>query len=132
MRVLVTAAVLAFCVQTASGQLLQQPDGFLDAMYPAGGQIGQTVKCELIGHAGLTGAKRVIVEGPPGITVKEVVAKAHNLVEATLEIASDAPPGRRLLRVGGGPSGLTNPRPFYVGRLPEPLETEPNDSPDKA
>lgn len=131
LRSLLILSLLCWLSQTASAQLLQQPDGFLDAIYPAGAQVGQTVKCEFIGHAGLTGAKRIVVEGPPGVTVKEVIPKSHNLVEATLEIAPDALPGRRLLRVNGGPSGLTNCRPFFVGRLPEPLETEPNDSLDK-
>ena len=131
LRPLLTLSLLCLLSPTALGQLLQQPDGFLDAVYPSGGQVGQTVKCEFIGHAGLTGAKRVVIEGLPGVTVKEVTPKAHNLVEATLEIAADAPAGRRLLRVNGGPSGLTNCRPFFVGRLPELLETEPNDSLEK-
>jgi hypothetical protein len=131
LRSLLTISLLCWLSQTAAAQLLQQPDGFLDAVYPAGGQVGQTIKYEFIGHAGLAGARRIVVEGPPGVTVKEVTPKAHNLVEATLEIAADATPGRRLLRVNGGPSGLTNSRPFFVGRLPEPLEAEPNDSLDK-
>jgi hypothetical protein len=122
--------LLLFC--SAEAQLISHPDGFLDAVYPAGGQVGQTIKCEFIGHAGLTGAKRVLVEGPPGVTVRDVVAKSHNLVEATLEIAPDAPLGRRLIRVAGGPAGLTNCRPFFVTRQTELLETEPNNTPDKA
>jgi hypothetical protein len=50
----------------------------------------------------MSGAKQILVEGPLGVTVREVAA--HNLIEAQLEFAADAAPRRRLLRVAGGPA----------------------------
>ena len=44
-------------------------------------------------------------------------------------IPSDAPAGRRELRLRG-PTGLSNPLVFMVGKIPEILESEPNSPPD--
>lgn len=123
--------LLTIFTQPAHAQLITHPDQWLDYVYPAGGQAGQTVEVELGGLAGLAGANRVLVEGPPGITVTNVVAKSANMVTAKLVIAADAPLGRRTLRVAGGPSGLTNERPFFVGAMAEAREVDPNDALDK-
>ncbi|MDB5341040.1 MAG: peptidase domain protein, partial [Planctomycetaceae bacterium] len=64
----------------------------------------------------------------PGITVSEFKAVNGSLAQATLTIAADAVPGRRRLRVVGGTNGLTSSRPFFVSRLPEVLEKDPNNT----
>lgn len=130
----VLGVCLLLCVtlaQSTSAQLIAHPDQWLDYVYPAGGQQGQTIEVEFGGVGGLAGANKVLVEGPPGITVTDVVAKSGGLVTAKLAIAADAPTGRRTLRVAGGTSGLTNNRPFFVGAMAETREVDPNDSLDK-
>ncbi len=48
-----------------------------------------------------------------------------------IEIAADAKPGMRELRLVG-PKGATSPRPFAIGTLPELDEKEPNNRLDQA
>src|SRR5262245_19695374 len=117
---------------TAAAKPLKYPDPSLNFVYPAGGRQGQTVVVELAGLNGLTGATGVVIDGAPGISVRDVKAVNPGLVRATFVIAPDAPVGRRLVRVVGGTCGLTNCRPFFVGRLPEVLEKEPNQTPEAA
>lgn len=123
--VVLVASVL---VGPARAQTLAYPDPCLDYLYPAGGKQGETVAVQLGGLNGLAGATSVIVEGPPGVAASDVAAVNVGEVRATFTIAPDAPPGRRLVRVLGGANGLTNYRFFFVGRLPELLEAEPNNS----
>ena len=99
----------------------------LDAIFPAGGQAGTTVSVEFRGYgAGQTDPKDVVIDGPPGITVKGIKSVSVSTIEATLEIAADAKPGRRWLRSLSERSGLTNFAIFVVGQIPEQLEKEPN------
>ncbi len=101
----------------------------LDSLYPMGGQRGKTVTVEFKGtQSGLTSPTGIVIDGPPGITVKEVKAIDVRTVSATLEIAANAPLGRRWLRVASERSGLTNFAHFVVGSLPEVLEAEPNNT----
>lgn len=126
-RLVLIGAWLGIATWTASNcdaQSLQHPEPSFDAIFPAGGQVGQTVNVELTAPNGLTGATGLIVDGPPGITVTDVKSHAHNKVTAVLNIAADAAPGRRWIRVVGGSNGLTNCRAFHVGKLPEVLEQE--------
>lgn len=76
--------------------------------------------------AGLTSPREIVVDGPPGIKVRSLKSLAPASLEAELEIAADAPLGRRWLRVLNERSGLTNFAYFVVGGLPEQLEVEPN------
>ena len=48
-----------------------------------------------------------------------------DLVQLTVTIDPKTPPGRREIRLLG-PTGLTNPMPFVIGRVPEAREYEPN------
>lgn len=99
----------------------------LDSIYPAGGRAGTAVEVEFRGvQGGLQNPRTIVIDGPRGIGVKELKSVAPNVVRATLDIAADAPPGRRWLRVATERSGLTNFAAFQVGRLPERLEKEPN------
>lgn len=129
-----TCTVLAFLgvCSPASAQILSHPNQSLDYVYPAGGRQGQTVAVELGGPGGLDGAKSILIDGPPGITVSDVKAVNGTLVKATFAIAPNAVPGRRYVRVSGGSNGLTNYRYFFAGNLAEVMEKEPNNTPAAA
>lgn len=115
----------------AGAQTLGYPDPTLHYIYPAGGQRGQTVQVEMGPLPTLNGARDMVIDGPPGISVSNI-KRVGDTVGATFTIAPDAPPGRREVRVRGGASGLTNFRYFFVGQMPEVLEKEPNDTPSAA
>lgn len=124
-----TLVVLAMSGSVATAQPMapQYAECRLDSIYPNGGRRGTTVKVELRGSGhGLQGPKEVVIDGPPGITVKELKWTAIGRAVAELEIAPDAPLGRRWLRVLNERSGLTNFAYFVVSDLPEVLEAEPN------
>lgn len=101
----------------------------LESIFPAGGQRGTTVTVDFFAngnYAGLSEAKDIVIDGLPGIRVKEIKNLKPHEVRATLEISADAPPGRRCVRVLNAGSGLTNMAWFVVGSLPEKMEIEPN------
>lgn len=105
----------------------------LDSIFPSGGQRGTTVKLELKGFGiNCTAPKELVIDGAPGITVKELKTTGNQTAEATLDIAADAPLGRRWLRLANERSGLTNFAYFCVSGLPERAEVEPNNTADKA
>jgi hypothetical protein len=127
-----TFVILIVATASASAQLLTYPNPQLTGVFPAGGQRGQTVAVELRGQEGVSGRETVIVDGLPGVTVEKVEAVGNQYVKATLKIAADAKLGRRTLRVASPRFGLSNFRYFFVGALPEVVETEPNNAPDVA
>src|SRR5258708_5690651 len=97
-RAVLVAILLA---SSAAAQPLKHPDPLLHSIYPAGGRQGQTVEIELTGLAGMLDATGLLIEGPPGITVRKVQrtkSSKTGSITATLVIAPDAPPGRRLIR----------------------------------
>lgn len=105
----------------------------LDSVYPSGGQRGTSVKVQFKGlESGLSFPREIIIDGPPGITAKELRSVNGYTLEATLDIAADAPLGRRWLRVLNDRSGLTNFVYFVVSSLPERIETEPNNEVTKS
>jgi hypothetical protein len=126
-------ATLLFLAATATAQTqVNAPvygEGYLTSVFPAGAQRGQTLTVELSGsnYGYFPGAKDIVIDGPPGITVKDLKLKANDrALDATFVIAPDAPLGRRSVRVLNERTGLTNMLYFSVGRLPEALEVEPN------
>lgn len=127
---LVLVALLVLFETTAALAQPQAPlyeECRLDSIFPAGGQAGSTVTVTFKGFGnGLLPPRGLVIDGPPGLTVKELKQGDNGLVTGTLEIAPDALPGRRWLRVLNERSGLTNFAYFVVGRLPELVETEPN------
>lgn len=130
---LALALVTIFALPAAAQTVPDYEELRLETLFPAGGQIGQTVQVEFGGNrGGLADAREIVIDGPPGISVVELKNENASLVRATLAIAADAAPGRRLLRVRGDRCGLTNMLFFTVGRLPEAIETEPNNSPTAA
>jgi hypothetical protein len=105
----------------------------LDTIFPPGGQRGTSVKVEFKGlNSGFTGPRDIIIDGPPGITVTDLNLVNGSTVHATLNIAADAPLGRRWLRVLNERSGLTNVAHFVVSNLLERSEVEPNNDTAKA
>lgn len=116
----------------AHAQIVRQPDGALYAVHPSGGQRGTSVQVEFASLEGLNTAKGVVIDGPPGITVKDFKPLQVNKAQATFDIAADAVPGPRQVRIFGGGHGLTTYRTFFVGTMPEVVEKEPNNVPDTA
>lgn len=74
----------------------------------------------------LHGAVDVLFHRRPGNTATEI-RRVGDAFQAVFHIASDTMPGRRLIRVRGGASGLASFQPFFIGPLPEATENEPND-----
>jgi hypothetical protein len=109
----------------------------LNWLFPAGGQAGTTVNLKITGddldearqlvfsHKGIS-ATRTTVEPGPGQTGPQPSADTFQV-----NIAADVPPGVHEVRVLGK-FGLSNPRAFAVGNLPEIMETEPNNVPKQA
>ncbi|MCS6862458.1 MAG: PPC domain-containing protein, partial [Abditibacteriales bacterium] len=110
--------------------------------YPTGGQRGKTVEVTVNGAQNLYGAKQVLFEGtgvsaevlpheqkpdPNKPNVKPVV----NTVTMRVTIAPDAPLGVREFRLVT-PRGVSSVGQFVVGDEPEVMETEPNETLDKA
>jgi hypothetical protein len=87
--------------------LVAGPIPYLESLFPFGGRRGSVVDVQLLGHR-LAGADRL-----------------------TLALAADAPVGRQELRARTA-AGSSNPVGFEVGTLPDVLEVEPNDVPEKA
>ena len=120
-------------VGLAQLQAPQYEECRLDAIFPAGAQQGTTIRLEIKGHgAALQSARDLVIDGPPGIKLLELKPGDSGLMIAQVQIAADAPPGRRWLRVLNERSGLTNYAHFVIGRLPEWIEKEPNNELSKA
>jgi len=128
---MIVAALASVQTSQVKSQSISYPDPTVHFIYPAGGQQGTTVKVRFGPLPVLTGATQIIVDGPEGITASDIERTGDDL-GATFTIAPNAQPGRRMVRIVGGSSGLTCFRYFFVGRLPEVLENEPNDAPAKA
>lgn len=101
----------------------------LGGIYPMGGRQGTTVPVRLYGEY-LKGAHHLLVAGE-GITVRNVRNAGELEAVAELEIAPDALPGPRRVRVVGA-HGVSDPVWFVVGQLPEAVEREPNNSSGEA
>ena len=105
----------------------------LESIYPAGGQQGTSVSIRLyVAQGGMEGATGLVVDGPPGVEVESFKVISNGEAEAKMNIAPDAAIGSRMIRVRGGKTGLTNFRYFLVGQLPEHIEKERNNEPEKA
>jgi hypothetical protein len=147
-RIAIAVAILAmvFAVPLFAADPPKMPDPpdygetYIAGIYPSGGQRGTTVVAQFRGFEGvkgrtlhsLAGAKSIVIDGEPGITVGKIKNVSDLVVEAELIIAADAVPGRRMLRVASERSGLTNFSYFYVGTLPEVVEKERNDNEKRA
>ncbi len=115
-----TGAVLACLGAVAHAQ---PPQPLVNWVYPAGGQRGKTVEVTVSGKE-FQGASGVRLSGT-GVNAKVLQVVNPTTVKAALEIAPNAEPGQRDLRLVT-PGGVTNRLRFFVGELPEINETEPN------
>jgi hypothetical protein len=122
---------------TATAQLPPTlPNPRLNWLFPAGGQVGKTfdvtasgddldeAKQLVFNHRGITAKLKTAPKGPAQ-SASPPVSSFH------VSIAPDVPVGVYELRVLGK-FGLSNPRAFAVGSLPEIRETEPNNLPKQA
>lgn len=123
---LAAAIFIAGMATAVHAQFLQHPPTRLMAILPAGGQQGSQVTVELLGDGLPQQECEVVVEGPPGVVVESVESVTFGKLKVTINVAADAPLGPRRLRVQSPQAGLTNWRSFFVGSLPELVESEPN------
>jgi hypothetical protein len=94
----------------------------LESLFPAGGRVGTSVEVEFrTTRADLFAPRSVVIDGPSGVTARDLRTD-KNVIRAVLDIAADAVPGRREVRLLGDRVGLTNMLYFAVGTLPEVVE----------
>jgi hypothetical protein len=136
----------AFVVLLLLGKLLfaqQQapamPSPRLLIVTPPGGKAGDTVEVTLTGQEldgpqdllfSVPGIKAELVKEKPPADAKKPMAKQPNqqattVVKFKVTIPADVPPGIHDVRMMNA-LGVSNPRAFVVGDLPETLEKEPN------
>lgn len=130
---LLAAALLAALPAPLSAQL---PTSTLETIFPAGGQTGTTVEVEIRGKD--LDEARSLHFSHQGIAAKPKMAEADDFHEKpypvrgrfVVSIKKDVPPGIYEVRVVSR-FGISNPRAFVVGSLPEVLkEGNPNRAQD--
>ena len=109
----------------------QLPQTRIAAVFPMGGQAGQTFDLTLTSGTDLEEVGKLLFTHP-GITaapkLNDVNGKKVPVVNTfTVTIAGDVPVGRYEVRAVGF-FGISNPRAFQVGSRPEILEIEPNNA----
>jgi len=125
--------IVVFSIVTSVPAEVDNQQGVLQSVFPSGGCRGTTVEVTFTGnHDGLEGADGLLIDGSPGVTVETFESVSASQARATLSIAADAAPGRRMIRVKGGATGLTNFRWFFVGILPEHIESAKNNELEQA
>jgi hypothetical protein len=118
------------------------PQPRLLVVTPAGGQAGTAVDVTLTGNDLETPQKLLFshsaikaqpAESQPTKPVRPAQGQQAALVEAKFKVTipADVPPGTYDVRFVSK-DGVSNPRAFVVGDLPETTEKEPNDDVDKA
>ncbi|HEV3004192.1 MAG TPA: PPC domain-containing protein, partial [Pirellulales bacterium] len=137
-KILYFAAIIATALALgAAPALAQLPDARLFSVFPPGGQAGSKVEVTLTGvdldgvdrlhfsHAGISAAAKVLEPSEFAPTARP----APNQFVVT--IAPDVSAGRYEVRAVGK-YGVSNPRSFVVGREAELVESEPNNTLEKA
>ena len=100
---------------------LAAPPG-LESIFPAGGQVGQRVDLSLAG--------KDLDKNPPQIWCNEpkmTLVASDKPKKLVLSIGPDVLPGPYLVRLFNS-EGASPPRILEIGKLPEQLEKEPNDT----
>jgi hypothetical protein len=131
-------ALLALAFAGAESARAQLPVAQLLAISPPGGRQGTTVEATLSAGADLDGVDRLYFSHP-GITATRKFAELKLLQTApdplpnqfSVTIAADVPPGVYDVRAIGT-FGISNPRSFVVGNLPEVVEQPGGATRDKA
>lgn len=120
--------ILAYLAgSTAPGQMLDPP--VLSGVFPPGATVGTTEKWTILGR-GVDQATTLRVSGG-GVEVAGFTAQVDGSASAVVRVAPDAAPGFREVRLDG-PGGLSNLGLVRVDTLPQQVEVEPNDTPDRA
>lgn len=119
-RVIWCALLVALLLLGADDSRADSPK--VDALFPCGGQTGQTVALEAIGKADRWPLQ--VWSSCEQIAVSPAEEKGH----FTATIAADAPMGLHWIRLYDA-QGTTQPLPFVVGALSETNEQEPNNDP---
>jgi hypothetical protein len=109
----------------------------LTQVYPAGIQRGTTTDVTISGQRNFNGAYRILFEGE-GLSAEFVPKEKPDDPKATVNevklkvtATADAAQGVRELRVAT-PRGVSSVGLIVIGDEPEAVESEPNDTPDKA
>jgi hypothetical protein len=134
-RLLLVVALLMIPAGSAWAQL---PAAQLHALFPAGGRQGTIVDVRLAGGTDIDGADRLVFSHSHVTAVQKTRAPTPFESgpqgipsEFTVAIHPDVPPGIYEARFSGR-FGISNPRAFVVGNLPEQKEPADNHSPEKA
>jgi len=116
----------------------QLPAAQLHALFPVGGRQGTIVEVRLAAGTDIDGADRLVFSHPHVTAVQKTrpptaFEKGPQPVPAefTVAIHPDVPPGIYEARFAGR-FGISNPRAFVVGNLPEQKEPADNHAPEKA
>ncbi len=129
------AACLAGCMVPANPLALhaQLPATRLYSVFPAGAQSGSQVELTLLSGADLEGVDRLVFS-EPGISAVQKTQAVEGQAEPQpvanqflVTVAPEVLPGLYEVRAVGS-YGISNPRLFMVGSIPEIVETEPNNA----
>ncbi|MDB6175757.1 MAG: peptidase domain protein [Chthoniobacteraceae bacterium] len=121
-RVAIPCALFFIAANLVSAQL---PSLTLATVFPAGGRSGTEVELAVTG--GSIEEIDQLYFSHPGITAK----KKPEPNAFTVTIGGEVPVGTYDVRVASK-FGVSNPRVFVVGDLPESVESKPNDKPETA
>ncbi len=120
--------VLRFCASVLAAFTLptfaELPVARLDTVFPPGGKSGSEI--DLVATGADLDEASALHFTHPGITATLKPDKHF-----AVTIAPDVPPGLYDIRVSGA-LGVSNPRTFVVGELPEIVKTKPCDKPEAA
>lgn len=123
-RYALAAAVFGVTVTQASAQL---PQTRITALFPIGAKAGETTEITIANGADLDDVNEMLFNHP-GLQAKKKDGAANVFV---VTVAGDVPSGIYEARVKGL-FGVSNPRSFVVGNLPETREVEPNNTKEQA
>ena len=123
-RFALAAAVVGVAATQASAQL---PQTRITALFPIGAKAGEATEITIANGADLDDVNEMLFNHP-GLQAKKKDGAANVFV---VTVAGDVPSGVYEARVKGL-FGVSNPRSFVVGNLPEVREVEPNNTKETA
>jgi hypothetical protein len=122
------SALVATVLALASAASAAPP--VVHELFPAGGRRGTTVDA-VFGGADLGGAVTVVGTFPGTVGIRRDAKPSASSLPVRFVVPPDARSGEYEVRVVTA-AGVSAPRIFVVGDLPEVLETEPNNTPSAA
>ena len=134
---ILSVSLFALLLVGVAPAIAQLPATRLDGVFPAGGRIGETVEMTISG-ADLDDVNQLLFS-VDGISATQKMAEPTPFDEGpqpienqfVVTIGAGVAPGRYEVRCRGR-YGISGPRSFQVGNLPQVKEIEPNKSPDEA